>query len=129
MDSALCVLARTGFDGLDLQAVAEETGSGKATVHAHFGSREQLFADNPELTELRNRLTKQVRIRALAALGKSSFHTLHPERRRFRELPCCSYGPSMNTITGTAAGVPFTGGAPRKGGRAPPGFLGLGNED
>ncbi|WP_425295616.1 helix-turn-helix domain-containing protein [Nocardia abscessus] len=61
MDSALCVLARTGFDGLDLQAVAEETGSGKATVHAHFGSREQLFADNSELTELRNRLTKQVR--------------------------------------------------------------------
>ncbi|WP_194853048.1 TetR family transcriptional regulator [Nocardia sp. SYP-A9097] len=45
LDSAIRVLARTGFDGLNLRAVAKEAGSATATVYTYFESREQLVAE------------------------------------------------------------------------------------
>lgn len=45
LDSAVRVLSRTGFDGLNLRAVAQEAGSATATVYTYFESREQLVAE------------------------------------------------------------------------------------
>ena len=45
LESALCLFAQRGFKAATTRAIADGANVGKSTIHLHFGSKEDLFAE------------------------------------------------------------------------------------
>ena len=86
LDVASRMVIREGFDGLTMQAIADEVGAAVGTIYTYFNSKSALIA---ELQTMAISLIGQV-IDAAFASWESELSSLDPETRTLARL--CAFG-------------------------------------